>query len=454
MYKTKIKSNSSQYLHNFLNDSFLFQQNNFINKFSKYTDRQLRNELQRYREYVLSRSNDLQSNIKENSNHLKMFVGNDCLPLEKLKQSVLYFDQVVYPDPLFELTYSPSKSSSAVGEYLNLTKNSGFNRERLVNAIENIFNLKPMSVENYLIFAPISILDEPPEEIPLRHSKTAFSDVLPPSILEEYRRSVQIYSMEHSNGKTILADKLRVGRHIAIRLKGDSSNKFYGYSLLKSNFDEVGSEFTLSMNLPNEAPSHEEFEVWVNQSINQTAASHFTNLLNEISLSNQYRASYLTTSDLNAKLLGVELSHQSIKQFSSNCILNIELPFITNISLDNLMKIRNNESEAFQNFRTELERNFRELRLEADPRNLKIKIENVIHELTEVQVTKIDQDLKKLKVSKLKKVGISTANLISNLYSLNPIGAIESISQIGSAFQNKNIKQNPSYFLWKIKQSN
>jgi len=55
------------------------------------------------------------------------------------------------------------------------------------------------------------------------------------------------------------------------------------------------------------------------------------------------------------------------------------------------MDIRNNDGEAFQNFRMELEKHLRELRLENDPENLKLKRENLVHELTEVQVHAVNE---------------------------------------------------------------
>jgi hypothetical protein len=68
--------------------------------------------------------------------------------------------------------------------------------------------------------------------------------------------------------------------------------------------------------------------------------------------------------------------------------MSVDLPFLKELDIEMLMKVRQEEGEAFQSFRLELDKQLRELRLVKDPEALKIKTENVMHELSEVQVTR------------------------------------------------------------------
>jgi len=59
----------------------------------------------------------------------------------------------------------------------------------------------------------------------------------------------------------------------------------------------------------------------------------------------------------------------------------MELPFIDNVDLETLMRVRTDEGQAFENFRLALDKQLRDLRLESDPEKLKLKAENAMHEL-------------------------------------------------------------------------
>jgi hypothetical protein len=50
------------------------------------------------------------------------------------------------------------------------------------------------------------------------------------------------------------------------------------------------------------------------------------------------------------------------------------------------LRVRTDDGEAFQTFRLELEKQLRDLRLIKDPEQLRIKAENAMHELCEVQL--------------------------------------------------------------------
>ena len=95
----------------------------------------------------------------------------------------------------------------------------------------------------------------------------------------------------------------------------------------------------------------------------------------------------------------------------------MELPFIENVDVETLMRVRTDEGEAFENFRVALDKQLRDLRLESDPRKLKIKTENAMHELMAVQVRQIAQGLVSLKKSMLAEAAVTAAGLVGAIQS-------------------------------------
>jgi hypothetical protein len=118
------------------------------------------------------------------------------------------------------------------------------------------------------------------------------------------------------------------------------------------------------------------------------------------------------------------------------------------------MEIRKYEEDVFTNFRFELERNFRELRNINDPNEIKIKKENILHELNEVQVDKISKTLKEINRKKL----TDAILLIGGLIGASQTGGISLLASavaLAKGYKDfkeysEKVKENPSYLLWTI----
>ena len=182
----------------FLMNSFLYLSDVVENHYSAYQDKEIVSELQNYREYVLKNVEDIQSEIKHTHDKLNINIESfNTLPTEELyKQLVLYMDQVVIPDPLFELTEERNPMTDTVGEYMGLQKASAISREKLIDAINYIKCISPLIEANFVVMLPISLIHEAPKEIGINYSPTAFSDVIPSHILDYYRSIVKVYNLE------------------------------------------------------------------------------------------------------------------------------------------------------------------------------------------------------------------------------------------------------------------
>lgn len=314
---------------------------------------------------------------------------------------------------------------------------------------------------NYLKFFPISYYFEPEEKVPIGFSEVLFDDVLPPELLSHYKNNVNVRSLKIAKEGLIVEDKLKIGRSIEVRFKNDGDSGSHIYQLFDqeiTNFNEKTHSAKVTMTLPDTQPSADEFKVWVYQSINRAAQSHYDKLTKELFLSSRFAASYLTNSPFSHHLLGEKLGgDKGIKESTIDCVIKMHLPFLSNISIADLMSLRANDGEAFDSFRRELERQFRELRLENDPVTIQAKLENAIHELSEIQVSKIETKIKHLRKGALAQTGVVIGGLIgcvatSNLSVIASIIALFKGIKLYSEYQEE-IKSNPAYFLWKVKKS-
>ena len=242
--------------------------------------------------------------------------------------------------------------------------------------------------------------------------------------------------------------------------KGDRFNQGMVYFLTEQKilkYDEKTSIAEIAQYMPPTTPNQDLFEAWVLQSKNSAARAYFDRAFGEVYLAGQLNSKFICETPFKNELLVQNLdSNHDISTFTATQLLNIELPFIDKIDTTKLMQVREADAEIFTNFRLELEKQFREARAITDPHDMKIKTENIFHELNEVQAQKIKQKLNYLH----KQMFINTVLAAGSLAGTATMGGI-SLAGLGLALAKgykdyrdyvQTIKENPAFFLWKSKQ--
>ena len=118
------------------------------------------------------------------------------------------------------------------------------------------------------------------------------------------------------------------------------------------------------------------------------------------------------------------------------------------------MKVRLQDGEAFESFRSELDKQLRELRQIKDPETLQIKTDNVVHELAEVQIQKLDQKIGSLKKKFFAEAAVVGASLCSAIQSggvtlpLALLAALQGYKSLAEYRMQKS--ENPVFFLWRV----
>lgn len=450
------------FIYNFLNDSLLLDQSLIRDNYRTISNDRLIQELVSYRSFCIQNMPQIVSEIKADSSKLSCLGGDGLSDLSSLKRSALYLEQMVLPDPIFPFTEEESQISKTMSEYLGLKKSSVIDKVSLARAAEKIISMRPMVAGGYVKYYPVSFHSEPPIEIPGSYSEVEFSDLLPASIMDFFRNKANVKSLEKTDSGFIVTNNLSLGRSIGVSFNGALESKLEIYNLFEKevlSVNEESREVMFRMTLPDSPPSEAMFKTWVNQSINRSAHGYFENITKEISLAHFLGSVYTCESSLDSQLLNSSFFdlNTGVVENAIECVLRMNLPYMDNITAVDLMSIRQNDGEEFQNFRIELERQFRDLRSETDACIIKRKIEDIEYELSEVQLRNIDAKIRSVRKTALADTGLAIAGVAAGI-------ATSGVSLIGSlagllhgcktyAEYQEKVKENPCYFLWNVKKS-
>lgn len=449
-------------LYDFLTESILFNEGHLQGRFASLNDAELRRELTRYREHCLAHLDEQRRELEDGVQSLRVFSGPGRISKDDLARGALYLDTYVLDDPLFALTHEPSEVAQTMVKVIGV-KGSELDRGKLCEALQFMRSVTPMVAADYVKFLPVSRIYEPPDEVHINYSENHFSDVLPRPILDFFHKHASVKSIARADVGWVVLNKLKPSRGISINFGDYRTDKAWIYHLHEMEVlrtDEATGQVRFALQTPGTPPDEEYFRAWVYQSTNQAALDAHNSLLSEVAMAAECNAMYLARSDFAFQLLDQLGAHRhGIAEFTAGSVLNIELPALENINIDDLMRVRRVDGEAFKHFRYALERGFRELRLEDNPDKLQIKQENLVHELTDLRVREIDSQIQSLKRSVLADLSITLAVLGGAFFTSGSAGVATLLATATAAFRGyktvedyrRQVKTNPAFFLWKAR---
>lgn len=442
--------------YNFLANSILFDDREIDNLYSSLSDSQLENLLQDYRQHCLTNIAELTKEITENKSSLKVLSSIEKIPYETLKQSALYFDQFVIYDPLFCFTHTENEASKLFTEYLGFHKN-GINRKDLAETAKLLKSITPMIEADFVKILPMSYNFEPPKETPINLPINYYADELPKEIIQYFRDRAIVKSMEKVNGGWRILDNNDLTPGLFITFDNHEKHQGSIYHYFDQKFEKTAdpNKFLTKMSLAPYPMDKATWDVWAFQSVNSSAKAAFDKIYIENLIANNLKATYLTDNDFTSNLLTKNLSaKETVETSSASQFMNLELPFLDKVDIDKLMTIRTFEADLFTNFRMELERQFRELRTVTDPHEIRLRQDNILHELGEVQVKKINQKLDSLKRKGFADAVLLIGGLAGTVQTAGwslLASALATVSGYKSYREYKdNLSENPSYLLWKV----
>jgi hypothetical protein len=442
--------------YDFLANSILFNEDSIEKSFEDVSVNQLEKVLADYRQHCLKNIAELTNEIKSRQSSLKVFSSIEEMKYETLLQSALYIDQFIIDDPLFKLTHAESEHSKVVTEYLGFQKN-GLDKEKLTEAVKFLKAITPMIVSEYVKFIPASIVFEPPKETLVYYSPNYFSDALPKELMEFCHKNIVVRSMAKVEGGWRILDKNDLTPGLFIDFKNSNSSKGYIYHYFEQEFlpTEDPKVFNTKMHLASYPMDKAIWEVWAHQSMNRSSESEVNKVYTENIIAADLKATYLCDNDFTAQLIVQNFPiKETIETATATQLINLQLPFLDKIKIDKLMDVRTYEEDVFTNFRLELERQFRELRTVSDPIELKARQENIVHELNDVGVKKIQEKLDSLKRKGFFDAAILVGGLAGSVQTAG-WSLLASANAVAQGYRSyleykSGIKENPSYLLWKV----
>ena len=445
------------YAYDYLNDSLLLDCTLVTRLYSGLSDTVLEQELIKYREYCLKVLPEIRDVVK--SQGVVSCLATDTLShTSHLKQAALYLEEAVVADPVFELTDFRTQATEALTSFIGMASTPKVDRQNLTKAAVRLIELRPLVAGGYVKLYPVSFELEKGTEVPLLYSDVGFEDCLPPNILKHYKASADVRSVENDNGRMLVMRDLYPCRNISIHFQGMESGFAMGYLLNPTEFEPTDKEnvFSLIQKKSSVPPSKADFDAWVYQSVNQTARNHYIDLSKRIALSEYLGCMFATEHPFESNLLNMNVDSTDIQANTLNCTLQMDVPFMEQVSSADLMSIRNTDGEAFQSFRAELEKGLREARYETDPNRVKAIIEDTQHELFEVQMRQIAPQVKHLKRTHFAEASIAVAGLGFSIVTGGASLIATGIAGLNALKSHQDYKSkvtaNPSHFLWNVKQ--
>ncbi len=445
----------------FLFNSFLFETGLSSCPYNNYSDNQIMLELQKYREYVINNFEEIKNEIHCENEKLNINIESfgELPTIDIYKQLVLYMDQVVIPDPIFELTEIKSNLNDAMGQIIGLPKSEKeINREKIVEAVNYVKCISELIKLDFVVLLPLSLMHETPKETPITYSPTAFADALPQDILNYYRSIVQVYNLKKSNNglQVVKNSTLVPSTKILVEFEDNQRNKgaIYSYMDIKVlDCDDKTGKIKMAYRLA-DSISEDVFKHWVNQSINQTALHHFSDRYKELIFAKKCGCMYLSQSTLTANILNMAIEKPEKKAELATMAMKIDLPVIDSIPITDIIEIRRNYGEAFHNFRNELNSKLLTLDNISNEENLQNKIDNITYELNELQVKEVKKEYRKI-IKKLQLDAIAFSGSLIASFATGGITAIGAAAAFvkGATDISKyltDVNEHNGFFLWKI----
>jgi hypothetical protein len=443
----------------FLADSFLLNNNCIDNGYKDFSETVIISTLQEYRKHCLNNLSDLTNNVRANQSELKVVARNQYIDPVKILQSALYLESYVVYDPLFDLSSPDDKVQKTATEFFNEDNNRVPLRQHILNTIVQIKQLQPLVVGGFVKMLPMSYYFEPADEKPIYFASPKFDNAvsdIDSDTKDYFLNNKRLTLYLRNNGRWETASNAESSRRINVRY-GDydgSGLDFYYFDIAKPTPTQDPSLLYVVMEPDAPPPSKKDFQKWLKWCLDSSSKSTLEEIAKHIAVANILQAQPIVGSDFERGLLQLKtgIVDKSITNATAESILNIELPFLDRIDVNELIKWRNHET-VFNNFRSKLEQCFRQTRSITDPIELKRFHEDFIHELVNVELPQLNQKLTSLLQN-------ADVNFLGMMFSL--VASFQSndglLPLIGTAIQggaalmqyNTERKSNPHFFLHKI----
>jgi hypothetical protein len=408
------------------------------------SDADLRAELKSYREHVLQ-------NPSEKVSGLGICFGARDRRLNDhrdVKRSVMYFDEVLIPDPLFSLTERIEDSRLSI------------HRDGVSSAVDYMRELMPLVRLGKVRFVETAHVLESPAGIPLLSPDDYFESLVPEDLRNWFHENARVRKVIVSvDGlRRVMGQPPDLGtRSIHVDFGQIGRHKGYDFAQLI----KVSENGAIAMRL--DAPSDEKvLDRWIYQSVNKSASDYLEDVAADAQEAWRLGCSYATACEVTANLLHKIQTKRVDAQEEANAILQLDLPVVDAASIADISALIQSDLPALRALTIEL-RQAAESLAEIEDLDEKTKEAQVITKrISREQVYEVERKLLESRRGFLSDgLPIASATLAAGVFAYFAAGGgamgglatfFTSLAGLGAERRTHNAyKALPGYFLWKLK---
>lgn len=438
----------------FLNDSVLFDEGCAARQFAELGDKRVVTELVRYRDHVLSHLVAIGDESIADDGALAVLGNAHLADVAELTKAAFYFDTVILTDPLFSLTPPPEDVDAQAAAMSGVQAPWQLDRVGVAAAVTLMRSLRFAVATGYVRFTP-DTRGHVSRVIPVLASDNLFASLLPQEIRDLYYDVVKVDGVSRAgvtNGFRFEPLSPETSE-ISVRFAEEvgRSGRMWGYRYMETDStasDEPGKILWRMR----QVPAGEGLSRWVVQSVNRAAADHFSELEDRMVQAVGLKSGFLVDNAFEQRVLAGR-RREDISTFGGDCIVNLDVPVLPGIPLDDILRVRADDGLAFANFRSALQGKLRGLRHEKDPVKTRAGVEDAVHELGEIQRTQIDRNMQSLRKKALFDVALGVASLAAAPASPWTLaGALAAVVKAREHYASyRSQADNPAFFLWRVK---
>jgi len=436
----------------------LFRQSSIDQDYADLDAKELRRALRAYRHYIEGTLQDIETDAVPPDGGRAVHVEGRrrALPdIEQVKRSALYIDSLVVDDPLIRFTRSRPRDQEVVERAVGV-QSTPVARAEIAKAARYMKSLTSAVAGDLVHFLPLSFLHEAPRETPFTYAENRWADALPTSVMSWLRERVTVTPLRREGERWSLypQDPLVPCRAIGVHWGHDPST-IHLYNLFDVKTLDVDPDtgaFKMVQVFPDTAPSAEQFEAWVDQSINQASFRLVEALARELTVSVRTRSHFMTYSPFIMSLLTTAFDGQ---EDPAGHVFQMDLPAIQDATLDDIMRVRTSDGASFESFRRFLTRQVEQWSTIENPDELRRAMRSAEVELNETALAEVKDTLQRVAA---RLAGFGVAALASALaIGVQPGGAplLAALASAGLFFGSYNeyrqaVVKHPAAFLLKV----
>jgi hypothetical protein len=437
-----------------------------------FSDTQLFEFVQKYVEYVSNRPPVPKANLGATD----IFADSVSLPMsmELIQQLAIYTNRVYIHDGLASIVHLWNELNAPhyIMKFPSKDERLNFFRSMLIREVYRLFDLKPFIEAGIVLFSPVEVMRPQKDPLGMYIEDFYFEDGslldvmdmskpdIPPDIqafCDQYLKVYPVRFSDKNNNVEVIDEPLSPRNMILVKFEGDVFYKYY--QLFDSKIDPETGQVQNYFDITNTQPVDEGmFNNWVNGCRRDLLEERLRYLETDLLTASLANANFITNLPISKEIITLNLGDEkSVNQSKViNALLNIDLPYFENASIDSIIKARKNEL-AFEEFRLALDQAFIKVDDVSDSSDFQKEIDMIFRDLLQMPLLRVEEQMNSLKrnlfLSSTLLVGSLVGTIVTGGNTLVTASAIlaatQSIKMYKETKQEEDkLKRLPSYFYW------